>query len=177
MGEAAALRHQARALGRELRRAIPDTYRAYAQLHGAVLEPGALDTGTKELIALAIAVTRECDGCIAAHAEGAARSGATAEQVAEAIGVAILMNGGPATVFGPRAFAAFREFAAEAPVHRTATGAGPTAPHRHGSGNADTPTTATGRPPTDARLDRLLHDLDVANDVPGAGSAGGRPRP
>lgn len=46
-----------------------------------------------------------------AHAEGAARAGATPEEVAEAIGVAILMNGGPATVFGPRAFAAFREFA------------------------------------------------------------------
>lgn len=171
MGEAAALRHEARALGRELRRAIPETYRAYAQLHGAVLGPGALGTGTKELIALAIAVTRECDGCIAAHAEGAARSGATAEEVAEAIGVAILMNGGPATVFGPRAFAAFREFAAGAPADRAAAGAGPA--HQHGPGSADA--SGTGRPPTDARLDRLLHDLDVANDSPAAGR--GRPRP
>jgi len=119
MGEAAALRTEARTLGRELRRAIPGTYRAYAQLHSAVLEPGALTTSTKELIALAIAVTRKCDGCIAAHADGAARSGATTDEVAEAIGVAILMNGGPATVFGPRAFAAFKEFAAAAPAHRT----------------------------------------------------------
>jgi AhpD family alkylhydroperoxidase len=117
MKEAAAVHSEARALGRELRRAIPDTYRAYAQLHNAVLEPGALSTSTKELIALAIAVTRECDGCIAAHADGAAQSGATADEVAEAIGVAILMNGGPATVFGPRAFAAFREFAAAHLLH------------------------------------------------------------
>ena len=116
MDDAAALKRETRALGRELRRAIPDTYKAYAQLHGAVLEPGALSTSTKELIALAIAVTRECDGCIAAHADGAARSGATAEEVAEALGVAILMNGGPATVYGPRAYAAFREFAAAAPA-------------------------------------------------------------
>ncbi|MBW0116158.1 carboxymuconolactone decarboxylase family protein [Pseudonocardia abyssalis] len=119
MGEAAARQREARLLGRELRRAIPDTYEAYAQLYGAVLEPGALSAGVKELIALAIAVTKECDGCIAAHADGAARSGATADEVAEAMGVAILMNGGPATVYGPRAYAAFREFAAATAPHRT----------------------------------------------------------
>ena len=106
-----AVHDEVRALGRDLRKAIPDVYRAYAGLHEAALAPGALDGRTKELIALAIAVTRECDGCIAAHARGAARQGATVEAVAEAIGVAILMNGGPATVYGPRAFAAFREFA------------------------------------------------------------------
>jgi AhpD family alkylhydroperoxidase len=110
--DALALREDARTLGRNLRRAIPDTYRAYGQLHSAALAPGALSTSAKELIALAIAVTRECDGCIAAHAEGAARSGATADEVAEAIGVAILMNGGPATVYGPRAYRAFQDFMA-----------------------------------------------------------------
>lgn len=47
---------------------------------------------------------------MASHARGAARRGATAEEVAEALGVAILMNGGPGTVHAPRAFAAFREF-------------------------------------------------------------------
>ena len=30
-----------------------------------------------------------------------------------ALGMAILMNGGPGTVWGPRAYAAFREFADE----------------------------------------------------------------
>ncbi len=59
----------------------------------------------------AIAITRECDGCIAAHARAAARRGATAAEVAEMIGVTILMNGGPGTVWGPRALAAFHEFA------------------------------------------------------------------
>ena len=110
--DAVALREDARTLGRNLRRAIPETYRAYGQLHGAALAPGALSAGAKELIALAIAVTRECDGCIAAHAEGAARSGATADEVAETMGVAILMNGGPATVWGPRAYQAFQDFMA-----------------------------------------------------------------
>jgi AhpD family alkylhydroperoxidase len=102
-----ALREPARAL----RQQIPAVYEAYASLHTAAMAPGALDAATKELIALAIAVTKQCDGCIAAHARGAARRGATAEQVAEALGVAVLLNGGPGTVYGPRAFDAFREFA------------------------------------------------------------------
>jgi AhpD family alkylhydroperoxidase len=70
-----------------------------------------LSAGTKELIALAIAITRECDGCISAHARGAARRGATLAEVTEMIGVAISMNGGPGTVWGPRALAAFHEYA------------------------------------------------------------------
>ena len=174
MGDATGTRHEARALGRELRRAIPGTYRAYAQLHRSVLEPGALSRSTKELIALAIAVTRECDGCIAEHAHGAARSGATADQVAEAIGVAILMNGGPATVFGPRAFAAFHEFAAEEPSQRAA-GPAPTNPHRHGPEPAQPGAAPAGEPAVGstagAPLDRLLHDLDVANDARTTGRA------
>jgi AhpD family alkylhydroperoxidase len=123
MDHASAVRDEVRALGRELRRAIPEVYRGYAQLRTAALAPGALDVRTKELIALAIAVTRECDGCIASHAEGAARAGATEAEVAEALGVAMLMNGGPATVYAPRAFAAFREFvAATSPPAEPGTG-------------------------------------------------------
>ncbi len=119
--DAKALREDTRKLGRELRRAIPDTYRAYGQLHTTALAPGALSTSTKELIALAIAVTRECDGCIAAHAEGAARSGATADEVAETMGVAILMNGGPATMYGPSAYRAFQDFTAARTTGQNAT--------------------------------------------------------
>jgi AhpD family alkylhydroperoxidase len=104
------VRDELREPARQLRRAIPAVYRGFAELHDAALAPGALGPVDKELIALAIAVSQECDGCIASHAHGAATKGATPEQVAEAIGVAILMNGGPATVYGPRAFAAFLEF-------------------------------------------------------------------
>jgi AhpD family alkylhydroperoxidase len=101
---------------RELRRMIPDVYKGFAALHDAALGDGALDTRTKELIALAIAVSSECDGCIAAHAHAAVRHGATLEEAAEAIGVTILMNGGPATIYGPRAYAAFSEFHSELPA-------------------------------------------------------------
>jgi AhpD family alkylhydroperoxidase len=98
-------------LARDLRKSIPDVYAGFAELHKGALGEGALPTKTKELIALAIAVTEQCDGCIASHARGAVRAGATREEAAEAIGVTFLMAGGPATVYGPRAFAAFCEFA------------------------------------------------------------------
>lgn len=97
---------------RELREHIPEVIGAYAAMQRAALGDGALSAKVKELIALAIAVTRECDGCISAHAKGAAHQDATEEEVAEAIGVAVLLNGGPATVWGPRALSAFQEVAA-----------------------------------------------------------------
>jgi AhpD family alkylhydroperoxidase len=113
MGYGKAVLNELRDPARQLRQAIPEVYQGFAGLHEAALVSGALTAKTKELIALAIAVSRECDGCIASHARGAARKGATSEEVAEAIGVAILMNGGPGTVYGPRAFAAFQEFTAQ----------------------------------------------------------------
>jgi AhpD family alkylhydroperoxidase len=97
-------------LHRALRRAIPDVYKGFGQLHHASFAAGALDTRTKELIALAIGVVEGCDGCIASHAQAAARAGATRQEAAEAIGVTFLMNGGPATIYGPRAYDAFCEF-------------------------------------------------------------------
>jgi AhpD family alkylhydroperoxidase len=63
------------------------------------------------VIAVAIAVSKECDGCIAYHARGAAMKGASREELAEVLAVALLMNGGPASVYGPRAWAAFDQFA------------------------------------------------------------------
>ena len=105
--------HEAKAEGRKLRDAIPAVYSGFARLSTAAMADGELPGKVKELIALAIAVSRECDACIAAHARGAASRGATDEEVAEMLGVAILMNGGPGTVWAPRAYAAFQEFAAD----------------------------------------------------------------
>jgi AhpD family alkylhydroperoxidase len=94
-----------------LRREIPDVYEGYVAMSRAAMGDGALPAKVKELIALAIGATRECDGCVAAHARGAARAGATEAEVAEAMGVVIMMNGGPGTVWAPRSLAAYREFA------------------------------------------------------------------
>ena len=96
---------------RELREKIPDVFDGYRAISSAALTDAALDAKTKELIALAISVSKQCDGCIASHARAAARRGATAEEVAEALGVVIMMNGGPGSVHAPRAYEAFQEFA------------------------------------------------------------------
>jgi AhpD family alkylhydroperoxidase len=96
---------------RALRQMIPGVYRGFAEMSSAALTDGALDKKFKELIAVAIGVVAGCDGCIASHTQGAARAGATKEEAAEAIGVSILMHGGPATIYGARAYQAFCEFA------------------------------------------------------------------
>lgn len=97
-------------LTRDLRGLIPEVYEGFARLSAASMAEGDLSKKTKELIAFAVAVALRCDGCIASHAKGLAREKATEKEVAEAIGVAILMSGGPGTVYGPRAMAAYRSF-------------------------------------------------------------------
>lgn len=97
---------------RDLRDAIPETWAGFAELHSHAVADGVLPARIKELIALAIATVEGCDGCVAYHARAAARRGASEEEVAEALGVSLLMAGGPASVWAPRALQAFREFSA-----------------------------------------------------------------
>ncbi len=94
----------------KLGKALPGPMTGFAQMHQAVVEKGALSTKTKELIALAIAITVRCDGCIAFHVHDAINTGANRQEIEEAIGVAILMGGGPAVVYGAEALEALHQF-------------------------------------------------------------------
>lgn len=96
---------------RALRQQIPGVYQGFGEMSNAVFESGALERKMKELVAVAIGVVQGCDGCIASHARAAAKAGATKEEAAEVLGVSILMHGGPATIYGARAYTAFCEFA------------------------------------------------------------------
>lgn len=96
-----------------LRDAIPDVWSAFVALNSAAVADGAVPRALKEAAALAISVVKRCDGCIAFHARGAARAGATPEQVSEMLAVALLLDGGSASVYAPRAWAAYQEFVAE----------------------------------------------------------------
>ena len=98
---------------RDLRVHIPGVYEGFSQMNRSALEDGALPKRVKELIALAVSTTQQCDGCIASHARRAAAAGASPAEVAEALGVVILLTGGPGTVYGPRAWDAFVEFSVE----------------------------------------------------------------
>jgi AhpD family alkylhydroperoxidase len=91
----------------ELGKLSPDTVRGYGTLGGAGAKTGHLDAKTRELIALAVAISLRCDGCITVHAEAARKLGATKEEIAEALGVAVSINAGAAIVFSTRALDAF----------------------------------------------------------------------
>jgi AhpD family alkylhydroperoxidase len=81
--------------------------KAFRGLMEEASKPGQLDAKTKELMALAIAIAMRCEGCIVYHVRAAMKHGATREQLAETIAVAVEMGGGPATVYGAEALAAF----------------------------------------------------------------------
>ena len=90
----------------------PDTVRGYVALNGAGRKTGQFDDKTRELMALAVAITLRCDGCITVHSEAARRFGATEEELAEALGVAISVNAGAAIIYATRTLDAFAAVAA-----------------------------------------------------------------
>ncbi|ADV50231.1 carboxymuconolactone decarboxylase family protein [Cellulophaga sp. E16_2] len=96
---------------KELGTKIPETIEGFNSLHKASTAEGVLSSKTKELIALGIAITVRCDGCIAFHVRDAIKSGALSEEIIETIGVAVMMGGGPALMYGCEALEALNQFA------------------------------------------------------------------
>lgn len=90
--------------------AIPDVMKSFNGLHKTALKDGALSNKTKELMALAISVASQCDGCVAFHTHDALKAGATPDEIAEALGVAVLMGGGPSMVYATHAMQAMEQF-------------------------------------------------------------------
>ncbi len=86
----------------EIGKLSPDTLAGYQTLSKAGQKTGHLDAKTHELIALAVAVTTRCDGCITVHTGEALKHGASHEEIAEALGVAIALNAGAALVYSAR---------------------------------------------------------------------------
>ena len=96
----------------ELRHEIPGTIGAFSHHHEVSAEDSVLDGKVKELIALGIAITIRCEGCITFHVHDAIQAGASHEEITETIGVAILMGGGPSVVYGCEALEALSQFEA-----------------------------------------------------------------
>lgn len=93
----------------DLGKLSPGTLKGYRELSSAGQQTGRLDGKTRDLIAIAVAVTRQCDGCITTHVHAAKQHGATAEELAEALGVAVAVNAGAALVYSARVMDAFGE--------------------------------------------------------------------
>lgn len=95
-------------------KAAPEPMRAFGSLMAAASKDGALDARTKELMALAIAIVSRCEGCLLHHVEAAMHHGADRRHIIETIAVSVEMGGGPATVYGGMALAAFDELSTAA---------------------------------------------------------------
>ena len=89
---------------------LPAPMAEFSNLHKAARVEGALSSKAKELIALAIAVVQRCDSCIAFHVHDALTAGATRPEVLDALGVAVLMGGGPAAMYACDALTALEQF-------------------------------------------------------------------
>lgn len=87
----------------------PDIVRGYSQISGAGAKTAKLDAKTRELIAIAVAVTTRCDGCITFHTDAAIKAGASKEEIVEALGVAVALNAGAALVFSARVMDAYAQ--------------------------------------------------------------------
>jgi AhpD family alkylhydroperoxidase len=96
---------------RDVRAGIPDVMKSFSATAQAALKANALDTKTKELLALGIAVATRCDPCIAFHAEAAVKQGASREEVLETVGLAIYTGAGPSVMYAAKALEAFDQFA------------------------------------------------------------------
>jgi AhpD family alkylhydroperoxidase len=77
--------------------------KAFGSLSTAATAPKAIDSKTKELMALAIGIAVHCDGCVAYHTKIAHHHGATRDEVVETVTLAVYVGGGPAAVYGANA--------------------------------------------------------------------------
>src|SRR5712664_4166639 len=92
----------------EIAKAAPDLVRGYRMLASSRATSSALDAKTRELVALAVAVTLRCDGCITTHVELARKQGASSSEIVDALGIAVMVNAGAALGYSARTVDAFQ---------------------------------------------------------------------
>lgn len=97
----------------ELRKEAPDVMNGFYAMAKAATAPGVLDEKTKELIALAIGVSTRCDGCIGFHSKALVRLGASRQEMAETLAMAVYMGGGPSLMYAADALRAYDEFSSK----------------------------------------------------------------
>jgi len=85
----------------------PESQGGFGALHAASLAPDELSTKTKELIALAIGIAKQCSYCIGIHTQACIKAGATRKEIEETVNVSVLMGGGPALMYGMKTLEAY----------------------------------------------------------------------
>jgi AhpD family alkylhydroperoxidase len=94
----------------KIRKEMPDVMSGFSALAQAATKEGALDKKTKELIAMALAVSKQCQGCIGFHSQTLVKLQASREELLETLAMAIYMGGGPSLMYAAEALEAFEEF-------------------------------------------------------------------
>ena len=97
-------------LMRQLESRIPSVMGSFKDLRTASTSESALSSKTKKLIALGIAITARCDGCIAFHVHDVLIAGGSSEEIFETIEVAIRMGGEQSVIYGCEALEALNQF-------------------------------------------------------------------
>jgi AhpD family alkylhydroperoxidase len=90
-----------------LRQGAPEAMKGFSALAQGAMGGNAIEAKSKELIALALSVAARCQPCIAYHAQGAAKHGATRAEVLEAMSMAIYMGAGPSAMYAAQGLEAF----------------------------------------------------------------------
>lgn len=91
------------------REITPEAFEAFINFDKAAMAEGALSRKTKELIAVAVAHTTQCPACIDIHTRGAQKSGATEQEVMEAVWVAAALRAGAAVVHSSLSLSSYEE--------------------------------------------------------------------
>ena len=97
----------------QMKEQVPDITRGFGGFYQSIMKEGALSLREKELIALAIGHAMRCTPCINLHVQGSLKAGATREQILEAAGVAVMMQGGPAFTYVPEVLHALDHLSGE----------------------------------------------------------------
>lgn len=78
----------------------PAAWQGFVAWDKAVMADGAIPAKTKELIALAVAMTTQCPYCIEIHNKKAKAAGCSEVEIAEAVMVAAALRAGGAITHG-----------------------------------------------------------------------------
>jgi AhpD family alkylhydroperoxidase len=82
---------------------VPETMKAFVAFDKAAMSDGAIPRKYKELMALAVAFTTQCPYCIDIHAGNARETGASDQEISEAVMVAAALRAGAAVTHGTHA--------------------------------------------------------------------------
>ncbi|OLP54785.1 hypothetical protein BJF92_13315 [Rhizobium rhizosphaerae] len=91
-----------------LAKASPDLFAGFTRVSKAAAASGRMTAAQKELVAVALAVSKGCEDCILYHVDAALRHGAEEADLVEVLDVAVEMGGGPAVMYGAKALEVLR---------------------------------------------------------------------